>query len=373
MKKYLWFVPLTVIALAVLFARDELILSIKLILFSVVVGGMGGVVIGVLMWRERFLSLQAERKKLQRASEVMSIVAGEQVYISDMNHNAWWRTAHLDPRFYANSRDTYSQPLPEETRAWELLHAPKVVNHNQLLPASVEPDQPQTLFDLLNSYPHLMLVGGTGSGKTTAMNQAISYHLQQHPGAKVVWLSTHTNLDKQRGNVHSRAKCLQTAENIEKGLKDILSIYEQRRYGTGEYQYIIVAMDEWPELVEEVNDAGYVLRRLSRGTRKTNIRLILSSHGATVKDLDQAGHSSVKQDFAQVYLSPKLTARNKAIWQPFNVKSQVEIDLPGPFYANGAKVLELEPNRCICGEIVSNGRMYCSDACKQRAYRERQK
>jgi hypothetical protein len=350
--------------LAFMLARSKFIIALEVVLF-IVTGGtilfaIGSLIYASLVAYERYRTIRAHRKKEEQEADVKVVVSNDQVFIRDLNHNAWWRAAHLDSRFYANSQ--YTEPTETEQKNWLIHQKPT----QKLIESGIksEVEQPDSLYALLRDYPHLMLIGGTNSGKTHQMSNAIEYRLKQYPQAKVIWLSTHTNLDANI--VHPQAECIQRPECIAKALQCIFSVYKKRRDGIAQDYQIILAMDEWPEIVDEVRewlDAGEVLKRLSRGGRKVSFNLILASHGANVKDLGISGHSSVKHDFAEVYLSQKLTERNLAVWQQLDKKSsRVEITLPGPF---------TDIRYCICGNVLSGKQEYCSNACKQRAYRER--
>lgn len=369
MGRYILTVPLALLFfLALILARSQLVAALVAAIYIITgftfLFAIGSLIFrGLLAW-EQYKTIKAKRKKEERDADISSVVVGDQVYVCDLNHEAWWHAKHLDSRPYTNSRQTYTQPSKAEQENWLIHHKPT----QKLIESSIgntSETQPETLYTLLQDYPHLMLIGGTNSGKTSQISNAIGYRLKQYPQARVIWLSTHTNLDV--GIVHPQAECIQQPECIAKALQCIFNIYKQRRDGASQDCQIILAMDEWPEIVDEIRewlDAGEILRRLSRGGRKTGFSLILASHGANVGDLGTAGHSSVKQDFAEVYLSQKLTERDLAVWQQFDKKSsRVEIALPGPF--TGVR-------HCICGKVLDGRKMmYCSDACKQKAYRER--
>lgn len=321
-----------------------LLLAVKILVWSITVLVLLVVFVGGLYWIaitwERYRKERAQRLEAERKAQVQVVTAGGQVFISDMNHNAWWNAAHLDPRAYRNSQETYQEPSDFELEAWREFNRPRTIEKVVgQLPSKAE-DRPDSLFDLLESYPHLLLVGGTNSGKTTAMNHAVEYRLRQYKRAKVVWLSTHTHLDREQNNLHHAATAIQQPEMIEHALSDLFALYERRRDVPGNYCQVILALDEWPEITSEISNGGEVLRRLSRGGRKCGFSLILASHGSTVADLDLRGFSSVKADFAEVHLLQKLTERNRAIWQPFNRRSQVEIVLPGLFFGVGGRVIE---------------------------------
>lgn len=305
---------------------------IWMITITTIVVGFILAIFWLLTAREKYLTIRATRMQQEQEALVKVVQAGDKVFIRDLNHNAWWRAAHLDPRVYANSQNTYEQASEFEKQRWFEYNRPRVIEQSiKQLSANNGSEPMQTFFNLLDSYPHLMLLGATNSGKTMQAVTAAEYRLSQHSGAVLVWLSTHANLDAHI--IPSTAIIFSDIKSISKCLKNLLVSYQKRREG-GNYRHVVLAIDEWPEIVDELRDLGIsggdILRRLSRGGRKTGFSLILASHGGTVSDLDTAGHSSVKQDFAQVYLSQKLTQQGKALWQQFDKKSsQVEILLPG--------------------------------------------
>lgn len=287
--------------------------------------------VGFVCWLclEHMLTKRAQRRQEETKADVHAVTSptGE-VYIREMNHKAVWRAGHLQQSVYANGR--YVPPTQEEREAYILRNSPSTkVIEGQL--KQLESGQEQIHFNnLLKDYPHMMLLGATNSGKTTQIVSAIEYRLKQYPNAALVWLSTHAKMDNVK--IPSKAVVFNHAEDIASVLQDLFATYTKRREG-GSYKQIIIAIDEWPEIVDELKDLGVsggdILRRLSRGGRKTGFSLILASHGATVSDLDTQGHSSVKQDFAQVYLDKSLTRNGRAIWQQFDKKSsRIEIALP---------------------------------------------
>ena len=287
------------------------------------------VVFAVMVNYEKLMSIRAERKEKETKAEVHSIVAptGE-VYIRELNHNAIWRAGHLQQTVYANGK--YIEPSDVEREAWLIKNSPSAKIIEGQIKQLESGQQSTTFYDLLKDYPHMMLLGATNSGKTTQLACAVEYRQKQYKNPALVWLSTHSALDSHR--IPSGAIIFNDPSDIAKCLKDLFTAYQGRREG-GNYRHVILVLDEWPEIVDELKDldikAGDILRRLSRGGRKTGFSLILASHGGTVGDLDTSGHSSVKQDFAQVYLDAKLTRQGKAIWQQFDKKSsRVEITLP---------------------------------------------
>lgn len=379
--KYFWPVPGLFLLISYLIIPDVIIVIATIIAWGIATVFIIGVMFLCAIGWQRFLGERAERKAKDYEAKWKKYQTIQDGF--GMVHLLNLKTDIIEnlsafPGTHHNGQ--WQDPHPAAATAWFALVGSKSKSESpaNLLSTTELEERPETLKDLLDSYPHLMIIGGTGSGKTTVINQVINHRLSQYPQAKVLWLSTHTNLDIAIGNVHPRALCVQKTEQIAIALQDILQVYEGRRDKAGIYQQIILAMDEWPELIDDIDNAGYVLKKLSRGTRKTNMNLILASQGGNVGDLGLQGFANVKENFAEIYLNPKLTQENRAVWQMFdNKSSRVEIDLMGPFYGGSQpRVLQLtatvEKKTCpMCSGLVNDNQKYCSNACKQRAYRER--
>ena len=325
--KYL-IASLILLTAAYFMAYDELKIAIQitvaLFVLATAIAILGVLLTGGLVATERYRILKADRITREKEAAILTITApeGHQVYLRDTDHSAVVRPLHLMPG-YSNSKAMHNDDDALRWLQYQATRKPQIIKGESKLLAPIE--QAQTFYEVMALYPHLLIVGPTGSGKTTQINLAISKRLEQYPDAVVYWLSTHSNLD----NPHPAAQVSQQVEDIQAVFKRIFKEYEQRRDSAVIGHHIIVAMDEWPELIDEIAGLGSILRRLSRGGRKCAISLILASHGSSVSDLDIKGHSSVKQDFAEIILNPKLTQQGKAIWQQYNkVSSQVEILLP---------------------------------------------
>lgn len=316
-------------------------LAIFFIVFSVVFSFIFIFLIAIFCWLvvEKMKVIKAERKKKETESNVMTVITDGQVFIREMDHKATWRAAHLDPRVYANGQDSYNGFDPDEVANWTYFNKPnqKVIEGRVSKNGLV--DKVPSFYELVDQYPHLMLLGGTGSGKTTLLAEAMKRKELRVNNPYLIWLSTHGLADKKL--IPAGCFVKSTVPAIASAIQGLFNTYQSRRDGLDYgFRPFIVVLDEWPEIIDELKDfgmdAGEYLRRLSRGGRKFNFYLILGSHGGTVKDLGLEGYSSVKQDFAQVYLSKHLTQQGKAVWQQFNNKaSQVEISIPAP----GAELL----------------------------------
>lgn len=280
---------------------------------------------------EHFKTIRAKRKAEERKAQVITVVGNDgSFYYSDLNKDADWVARHRHPAFRVNGVD--HEPTKEEIENWYHYNKPsqKIIEGKfQQLEAG---EKSTTFYDLLRDYPHLMLLSQTGGGKSTQMATATDYRVKQFPDAKVLWLSTHTN--KDLSIIPSYATSIRKPENVAKILDKLLQEYHKRMAMVNDdYDTIIVAMDEWTEIVDLLKEMGHnpgeFLKWVGRGGRKVRMFLILASHGGTVRDLDIAGFSSIKNEFAEVHLNKILTKQGKALWQQFDKKSsRIEITLP---------------------------------------------
>lgn len=311
---------------------QELILLFQITLYAIAALSAICAIVGIVFsswWlSEKMRMIKADRIEREKSAHVTVVSNNGQTWIRDTDKNAEWKNLSDTPLWRVNGEDRLPNEVEMQIYKQRLLTQNRQSKIEQL-PAKIEDDRPEALFDLLESYPHIMLTGGTGSGKTTQINHCIEYHLRQDERAKIVWLSTHVALDAKQNNIHPKAIPFQSASDIAKVLTDLFETYKKRRDNAGEYSRIVICLDEWPEIVAEIDiDTTEFLRRMSIGTRKTNINLILASFGATIKDLD-SGSGGVKYNFAQVELHPRMTQQNKAYW--LNGRERVEIALPGIF------------------------------------------
>lgn len=371
MKKYI--ILVSAISLFLIYLQVTASKELKWIALTVVILAVIALAatIFILFWwsSEKMKSIKADRIEREKSAHVMVVSTNSETWIRDTG-NAEWHNLTGTPMLRVNGIDR----LPTELEL--KLHRERLLLENQCktteivnqLPAEIE-DKSETLFDLLKAYSHIMFIAGTGSGKTTQINHCIDWHLRQDKYASIIWLSTHTNLDIYENNIHPQATCFQQPQTIARVLDEQFEVYQKRRDNAGQYSKLVIALDEWPETVYEVADwlkAGDILCRMSNGSRKTNISLILAGQGASVADLDTKGRSSIKFNFAEVQLSARMTQQNKAIWM--NNRERKEISLPGLFYSPGNNRVieypEIKSKEQEWLELVENG-MSKNEACWQ--------
>lgn len=323
----------TLLFLSLLIFKDAIEPIFRVIVWTFAIMFVFGCFCVALFAIEYLLKVRAQRRQEETKADVHAITSptGE-VYIREMNHKAVWRAGHLQQSVYANGR--YVQPTQEEREAYILRNSPSTKIIEGQLKQLESGEKSTTFYDLLRNYPHLMLLANTGAGKTTQMKLAVEYRQQQYPNNKTLWLSTH--LKKDLARIPANTNTIKKPELIAVALEKLLQEYHKRMDTIEEesnYDTLIIAMDEWTEIVDLLKSMGHnpgeFLRWVSRGGRKARMFLILASHGGNVKDLDTAGFSSIKSEFSEVHLSNILTKRGIALWQQFDKKSsRVEITLP---------------------------------------------
>ena len=224
-------------------------------------------------------------------------------------------------------------------------------NKGKVIEGQFEPAKVQkNALDLINVGHHFLLIGDTDSGKTT-----LAKHFINHIGiSNTIVCDPHAKHNNWPDNV----KVAQRYDEIVKVIQATVKLMDNRYDKPGQYKLVLLVIDELPSIIDNAkSDVGPMIRRLSREGRKVDIRLLIMSQGENVGDLGQKGYSSMKYNFVKVLLTKQTTMQNYAKVVYANGDRDA-ISLLGP--VNGCKV---------CGKAT--GKMYCSNACKQKAYRYR--
>lgn len=188
--------------------------------------------------------------------------------------------------------------------------------------------------DLLADGYHFMLVGDTGSGKTT-----LAANIVQRVGvANTVVCDSHAVYNRWPAGVRIVSNYDGIAEVLHKTEAVMI-----KRYETGSNTpLVLLAIDETPAVVDELAergiDAGRVIRRLAREGRKAGIVLLLMSQGETVGDLGQRGHSSVKSNFVKIQMTRENMRAGFAVVKHANGDTE-EVSLPAPIVSTGGQIV----------------------------------
>ncbi len=214
---------------------------------------------------------------------------------------------------------------------------------DRLAPATssvaVESEQPATntpfdwsqLLTCPDDYPHLLLLGKTGSGKTWLAERLLSYL-----GCSSQVVTPHRKPgDFQGFEVIGGGRDYPAIAGALEGLLDEMqSRYQRFDKGDFSYPFLNIVVDEFPAIAANTKGATDAIKVLAREARKVKMRLILLSQGDEVKTLGIEGEGSLRECFTFVRLkgfcekyakqlkSPELQAWLKGFKHPCLVEDQ---------------------------------------------------
>lgn len=334
---------------------------------------------------------------LQRAKRerIMTKVAGIQtvqdgygmLHLIDVttNHS---QNLTLDARAYRNGH--YEEPTESERDNLRYIlasrhaAASKMIIDQAQLPAHTE--QQIDLLTLVDQYPHCLIWGGTGGGKTSLLRTIA--HRRKMMGHQVIVLDRCEHPAKWEG-----LERMDTDGKINRTIRVLFAILEQNvealRTGQAvesDFKQITVITDEWTEIVAENEIARLFIRKMVRLSRKYGIYLVFATQTDLATDLGLDGsyktiNGFLRLEIKQINDNQRIAAAKVGLNQKLG---EFAVPMPPPVPAMvstgyRAPDLSIEPVeiieqvRCcpMCGEEVEGSAVYCSNACKQKAYRVR--
>lgn len=151
-----------------------------------------------------------------------------------------------------------------------------------------------------NHFPHLLLLGKTGAGKTTLAERLLNLL----PGDRLLITPHHKPTDfpgvKCIGRGRDYAEILIGLQGLAKEMQARYQLYSE---GDESYGWLNVVIDEYPAISANCGKgASEIMMVLAREARKVKIRLLILSQGAEVKALGIEGNGSVRECFTFVRL-----------------------------------------------------------------------
>ena len=180
-------------------------------------------------------------------------------------------------------------------------------------PTIIEPTAPVKYAPIESSLkkPHLMILGETGSGKST-----ICKYLVSQVNAPCLIIDPHASPTDWRGFVvtGSGRNYEAIATEFER-LANLMQLrYEARDKGISQFDPLIVIIDEFPAIASSLGKgATDTVKLLAREARKVSIRMCLLSQGAEVKTLGLEGEGSIRECFAMLRLGNFALTHGKSI------------------------------------------------------------
>jgi len=317
------------------------ILTSGLIAVVILAAGAVAVTLALFVWRgfhrgvcdrAGAITAMAQARRAVRDAEYSYITAGpqDQVFINETDHTKTWRSGHQDPRVIAHDGQ-WSEPSKVEIGAYlARLESMRPVG-KATAESLLEPAQQVTLMSEIADMERALIVGGSGSGKTTVLQHMIG----QREGQTIV-------IDPHDDGVTWPDHCqvVAGAQNYQEAEQAILWVVEeiQRRYterhdrGTQPdgFEMLTLVIDEWRELVlfggKELPEG---MKKALTAGRKVRMCLILAGHSERVRALGIREEGDLIGGFSVIRLQG---GAGKPYSATLDVgQGEIPVVLPGPF------------------------------------------
>lgn len=277
---------------------DELTLVLKLIVYGVgfafIAGGVLLITVFSLIWKEKYLTLRAERRHADLQACI--VYSGNDAWVREVIGDTieWARLG--GPRLRVNSHD--HNPTPAE-----LLFANTMMTTGQskmLEAGKLVPQKPHflDLLPLLDRAERVLVKGAPDAGKTTLLQ-----HIAQR-SRNITVIDPHFKPGVwPTGNIVGAGR---DYVGIEAFLVELLGElndrYKRRAAGDIDFEPITVIIDEFQSIRQECKNGGRILGILIRESRKVGFRLFIGSHSELVKPLGLEGQGDIRDGLLIVRL-----------------------------------------------------------------------
>ena len=254
----------------------------------------------------------------------------------------------------------------------------------KLLPDGEQPQQRQTLRQVIKDRRHIAILGHTGSGKTSTMAHALLIRKNLNPEAMTILMDNHIK--------HSEwppvDEALWRHEDMAARFNWLWADFLERKnpYGDHDEQPVIVVFDEFTSSKKHLEgiDKKYdeIITNLLQEAWKFGIYFIVGTHSMLVKEIGLS--IDTRLNFTWLRLDKENTQHNFGTLLDANFKPISEVGLCGPYNGGGGRFFsrtqqvrrlpppEVEVKICpVCSSPLTGKQKYCSDKCRQKAYRQR--
>lgn len=222
------------------------------------------------------------------------------------------RTANeAEPILGTLARIQAAQSAISLTQLWEKqpkVSQPVAVETIDTLPI----DEPLPLFDWdklrdCDQYPHFLICGGTGSGKTFSTERIVKFL-----GGDIEVITTKRKSFQWQGlKVTGEGRDFAV---IEVALNNVLAEMNKRMKDLdNNWQPKIIVLDEFPAITANIESATDIITTLIREAREAKIRLFILSQGRQVKTLKLEGQSDLRENLTDILLGQFATDRAKEL------------------------------------------------------------
>lgn len=173
-------------------------------------------------------------------------------------------------------------------------------------PTLIEPLSFKDTFTSLQQAIHLMIVGPTNAGKSTAA-LAVLYG-RYRAGEKIIILDPHADPESWSGlAVVGAGRDYSAIDEAMLSILDEMSDRYQRKANRDtNYPAITIFVDEWPSIqLHCKKSAARFMPEMAQEARKVNMRLVILSQSDQVESLGIQGRGDVRENFTMLLLGTK--------------------------------------------------------------------
>ena len=172
--------------------------------------------------------------------------------------------------------------------------------------------EPLPLFDWnqlrdCDRFPHFLICGGTGSGKTYTTERIVKFI-----GGDVTVITTKAKAEQWQG-----LKVIGKGRNFDAIALALAGLLQemQRRMQDLDANHApkIVVLDEFPSITANIESATDIVTTLIREAREAKIRLFILSQGRQVKTLKLEGQSDLRENLTDILLGQFASDRAKEL------------------------------------------------------------
>ncbi|MCL4300558.1 MAG: hypothetical protein KJ077_32780 [Anaerolineae bacterium] len=293
--------------------------------------GLFGLFFGCWYLAERMRMIRATRIEAEKQANVLALTNDHGVFIRETDKHAAWLQLHQMPQWRING--TPADPTPAELATFQAFLASRHARAALPTPASeiVIEANPIDLLELIDTYPHTLVWGGSGNGKTSLL-RTISYR-RKLQGHRVLILDSREHPAKWQG-----LDRMETPEKISRVISVLFRILnhnvEALRTGQAtenDFEKITIVTDEWTEIVAENDTARTFIATMVRQSRKYGIHLVFATQTNLAADIGLNGRYKAINGFLQLELKKRPDGSRIAIAVVANQKlGEFAVPTPPP-------------------------------------------
>lgn len=293
-----------IITICILFADVILIwLQVAGIIGLIFLGGAGMITLAIGAFRALGVFEEWQDKRVTRQQKGLMIVQdgiGQSFLIRAKDDIVALTT---NPGFFINGKA--SEPTQAELMMQALFFQAIGKGHASQLPppaSDIIIEQQTDLLTLIDQYPHTLIWGGTGGGKTSLLRTIA--HRRKLQGHQVLVLDSREHPAKWTGleRMETEGKINRSIEILFKILRQNVEALREGKAVETDFKQITVITDEWTEIVAENEIARQFISEMVRQSRKYGIYLVFATQTDLAMDLGLDGRYKTINGFLRLEL-----------------------------------------------------------------------